>query len=83
VRPQLPDPRSGRFYRVQVAAFTNELYARDLVYRLRAMGLNPAYEIYDGYWRVVLPGIRAADIEAIAWRLGSGGISEVLIREER
>jgi hypothetical protein len=39
--------------------------------------------MYDGYCRVVLPGIRAADIETVAWRLGVGGISEVLIREER
>jgi rare lipoprotein A len=79
----MPDPRNGRVYRVQVGAFSNELYARELVYRLRAMGFNPAYEMYDSYCRVVLPGIQAADIEGIAWRLGSGGVSEILIREER
>jgi hypothetical protein len=81
--PRLPDPRSGRVYRVQVASFTNELYARDLVYRLRGLGFNPAYELYNGHYRVVLPGIQAADIEPVAWRLGAGGISEILIREER
>jgi rare lipoprotein A len=79
----MPDPQSGSLYRVQVAAFTDELNARELVYRLRAMGLNPAYEMYEAFCRVVLPGLRAADVEAIAWKLGSGGISEVLLREER
>jgi hypothetical protein len=82
VTPRMPDPRSGRIYRLQVGAFSNELNAREAVFRLREVGFDPAYELYGGYCRVVLTGIRAADVEAIIRRVGAAGFMQVFIREE-
>jgi hypothetical protein len=82
VTPRMPDPRSGRIYRLQVGAFSNELNAREAVFRLREVGFDPAYELYGGYCRVVLTGIRAVDVEAIIRRVGAAGFMQVFIREE-
>jgi hypothetical protein len=82
VTPRMPDPRSGRIYRLQVGAFSNELNAREAVFRLREAGFDPAYELYGGYCRVVLTGIRAADVETIIRRVGTAGFMQVFIREE-
>ncbi|MFP3089084.1 SPOR domain-containing protein [Treponema sp. TIM-1] len=82
VTPRMPDPRSGKIYRLQVGAFSNELNAREAVFRLREVGFDPAYELYGGYCRVVLTGIRAADVEAIIRRVGAAGFIQVFIREE-
>jgi hypothetical protein len=69
-------------YRLQVGAFSNELYARDAIFRLREAGLEPAYELYGGYCRVVLAKIRAVDVEGIVRRAGGAGFSQIFIREE-
>jgi hypothetical protein len=78
----MPDPGSGRSYRLQVGAFSNELYARDAVFRLREAGFDPAYEFHEGYCRVVLTGIRAPDVEAVVRRAGSAGFTQIFVREE-
>jgi hypothetical protein len=82
VTPRMPDPGSGRIYRLQVGAFSKELNAREAVFRLREVGFDPAYELYGGYCRVVLTGIRAADVETIIRRVGAAGFMQVFIREE-
>jgi hypothetical protein len=46
------------------------------------VGFDPAYELYGGYCRVVITGIRAADVESIILRIGSAGFMQVFIREE-
>jgi rare lipoprotein A len=50
--------------------------------RVKGIGLEPSYERHDDYYRVVLPGIRAEDIQSLAGRLGSAGFREILVREE-
>jgi cell division protein FtsN len=69
-------------YRLQVGAFLHEKNATNVYARLEAAGFNPAFERYDRYWRVVLPRVRAVEIDDIAWRLGAAGFSEALLREE-
>jgi rare lipoprotein A (peptidoglycan hydrolase) len=81
--PRRPDPASHAIYRVQVGAFLDERNAVEAYRRLMAAGLNPAYERYNDYYRVVLSGIRANEIENVAWRLGAANFSEALLREER
>jgi hypothetical protein len=56
--------------------------AQDTYAVLVRAGFNPVYEQYDNYTRVVIPGIRAADLTAAAQRLGNVGIREVWIRRE-
>jgi cell division septation protein DedD len=82
VLPRIPDPGTGRVYRLQVGAFANELNAREAVFRLREMGFDPMYELYGGYCRVIITGVRARDVAAIVQRVGSAGFEQIFIREE-
>jgi hypothetical protein len=79
----MPNPASYGIYRVQVGAFLDQRNAVDAYNRLVAAGFTPAYEKYNDYYRVVLTGIRASEIENIAWRLGAANFPEALLREER
>jgi cell division protein FtsN len=79
----MPNPYSSGFYRVQVGAFTSNGLAQQCFARLLSAGFSPAYEPYGNVNRIVLPGIRAADMALIVQRLAAAGFSEVWIREER
>jgi cell division protein FtsN len=83
ILPRLPNPASPGTYRVQVGAFLDQRNAVDAYNRLAAAGFTPVYEKYNDYYRILLPGIRASEIENIARRLGAANFSEALIREER
>ena len=79
----IPPSNSMRLYRIQVGAYSIPRNAVDAFTRLRNAGLNPAYEPNGDFYRVVLAGLRAADIPAIAQTLGNAGFREVIIRAER
>jgi hypothetical protein len=81
--PRKPDPSSHVIYRIQVGAFLDERNALEAYNRLVAAGFTPGYERYNDYYRIVLPNIRAREIENIAWRLGAANFPEALLREER
>ena len=80
--PKMPDPRGGRVYRVQVGAFASTAFAQDYFDRLKAAGFRPAFERNGNLYRVVITGIKAADMEQTARRLGAAGFREAWIREE-
>jgi rare lipoprotein A (peptidoglycan hydrolase) len=80
--PQLPDPNSGKVYRIQVAAYAHAALAQVCFDRLKAAGFNPAYEQNGSLYRVVLSGIKAADVSYVAQRLSAVGFFEAWIREE-
>jgi len=82
VIPNLPDPNSGKVYRIQVGAFSQTVLAQVCFEKLRTAGLSPAYEQNGSLYRVVLSGIRAADVSYTAQRLNAAGFTEVWIREE-
>jgi rare lipoprotein A len=79
----MPAPGSPGVYVVQVGAFMSEQNAAEAYRRVAATGLQPSFERYGDYIRVVVSGVRAADLEIIASRLGSANFREVLIREIR
>jgi len=80
--PKLPDPNSGKVYRVQVGAYSNVALARACFERLKAAGFSPAYEQNGSLYRVVLSGIRAADMSYTARCLNAAGFTEAWLREE-
>jgi rare lipoprotein A len=82
VRPGIPPLGTEKRYRVQVGAYKVTRNAVDTFDRVKGAGLEPAYERHDDFYRVVLAGIRAEDIQSLAGRLGSIGFREILIREE-
>jgi rare lipoprotein A len=78
-----PQLGSGKTYRVQVGSFLIPQHAVDAIDKLKALNLNPAYERGGEYYRVVLSGIAAEDIESVAALLGRAGFAEALVREEK
>ncbi|MDR2491457.1 MAG: septal ring lytic transglycosylase RlpA family protein [Spirochaetaceae bacterium] len=73
----------GRAYRLQIGSFKVAKNAVEVFDRLQAAGLNPQWEPYENYYRVVLTHVRAENIPHVATRLGSAGFREVIAREER
>jgi cell division protein FtsN len=78
----MPDAESQKNYRIQVGAFEDTINARKVYETLERTGFSPALERYEEFYRVVLPGIRAADIPQAAQRLGALGFAEVFVRPE-
>ena len=70
-------------YRVQVGAFSNPVFAQDAFDRLRRAGFVPSFERHGSLYRVVISGVRAADISQVEQRLEAAGFSNPWIREER
>jgi hypothetical protein len=80
--PRVPESGSLKVYRVQIGAFRAVRNAKDVFDRLASAGFSPAFESYGDLYRVVISGIRAQDIPAVAQRLGNAGFVEAWIREE-
>jgi rare lipoprotein A len=81
--PAMPKPGDTKRYRLQVGSYKMARNAVDAFDRLKDLGLNPAYERYEEFFRVVLAGIGADEIQSLAEKLGSVGFREALLREER
>ncbi|GHV37577.1 hypothetical protein AGMMS49546_05770 [Spirochaetia bacterium] len=82
IMPYMPNPDNGKIYRVQVGAFKNTWNAKEAFDHLTLVGFKPAFERYGDWIRVVISGIRAADMPAVARLIGKVGFKEALIREE-
>jgi hypothetical protein len=78
----MPDPANGKVYRVQVGSYTSIPLAKDAFDLLAIVGFSPAFERFEKYYRVVIPGIRSQDMPEVARRIGLVGFKEALIREE-
>jgi len=78
----IPPTGSSKSYRLQVGAFTVPRNALNAFERLKNAGLNPAYEQNGEFYRVVLAGLKANEIQTIAQILANNGFPEAIIREE-
>jgi rare lipoprotein A len=81
LKPAIP-PRPDKTYRLQVGSYRVARNAVEAFERLKNAGLEPAYERYGEFFRVVLAGIRGEEVQPVAEKLGSAGFREALIREE-
>ncbi|MDR2494996.1 MAG: septal ring lytic transglycosylase RlpA family protein [Spirochaetaceae bacterium] len=82
IRPGIPPAGTDKRYRIQVGAYKVLRNAIDVFDKLKSTGLNPAYERNGEIYRVVLSGIKADEVQAVAEKLGGAGFREALIREE-
>ena len=73
---------TGKYYKVQVGAYKHPEYAVDAFEKLKRAGLNPAYERFGDYFRVVLTGIKQEELGTVSEKLRIVGFKEVLLREE-
>jgi rare lipoprotein A len=81
-QPSIPETYTGKTYRVQVGAYKEIRYAEEAYKKLKNAGLNPEYEKYGDYYRVVLPGLKQDELTAVSERLGLAGFREAVLREE-
>lgn len=82
ILPAMPPTGTGKKYRIQVGSFRVARNAVNAFDRLKNVSLSPAYEKNEDFYRVVLAGLSAEEVPAIAEKLAQAGFTEVLIREE-
>jgi rare lipoprotein A len=75
-------PQAGKNYRIQVGAYVQPVHAVEAFEKLKKAGLNPSYERYNEFYRVVLAGVNYSQVPVTAERLGAAGFSTALIKEE-
>ena len=81
-KPAIPEIPTGKNYRLQIGAYRQPEHAVEVFEKLKKAGLNPAYERYGDYYRVVLAGLKQEELKTVSEKLGAAGFREVLIREE-
>jgi cell division protein FtsN len=74
--------QAHRSYTLQIGSFKVPGNAVEVHGRLRNAGLNPDYDLRDGFFRVVLRGIRGTDVQSVASMVAKAGFPEAIIREE-
>jgi len=82
VYPRNYTPAPHGVYRVQVGAFARVALAQNCFERLRSAGFSAAFEQFGDMYRVVISGVRAAEMPAVTQRLGNAGFDTVWIRRE-
>jgi rare lipoprotein A len=76
-------PLPDKTYKLQVGSYKIPRNAVEAFDRLKAAGLNPAYEQNADFYRVVLAGIRGTEVRAVTQKLERAGFHEALIREDK
>jgi hypothetical protein len=77
----LPDPNTGKFYRLQVGAFSLPETAGKVMQRLADEGFTADWEQYGSLYRVFAADIPAVDVYPAVQVLGAAGFREVWVRE--
>jgi cell division protein FtsN len=79
--PGIPDPNSGRLYRLQVGAYSAQDTAVQAARLIQAAGFNAALEQAGGIYRALAMDIPAASVYAAASRLAQVGFRQIWVRE--
>jgi hypothetical protein len=77
---RIPDASDNRLYQIQVGAFKVVRNAEGVFERLTDASLNPSYEKYLDFTRVIIKGIRAGDIPLYIERVRRAGFSELFVK---
>jgi len=80
---KIPPSNSTKLYIIQVGSYKAAANAEKAFNKLRSSGLNPVYENYSEYRRVVLSGISAKNIPHLLNIIRNAGLNEVWIKEEK
>ena len=78
----IPPANSTGWYQLQVGAFREPQNAAIAYDRLSRASLNPGYESYNGFTRVLAKGIPARDVAGAIATIQSLGFTELWIRED-
>jgi len=77
----MPDPASGRIYRLQVGAFSTREAADRVARMVGAAGFNVTQEWTGAMYRVLATGVPAAMVSPAVQRLGAIGIEQIWVRD--
>jgi len=77
---RIPGAQDSNLYQIQVGAFRLPGNAEGAFERLRNASMNPVYESYLDFIRVMIAGIRARDVPFYLEEIKKAGFSEVFIR---
>jgi rare lipoprotein A len=78
----VPGDNNAKLYRIQVGAYVQPRNAVETFEKLKSAGLNPSYEKFNEFYRVVISGIRNTEIHSVAEKLGQAGFREAIVKEE-
>ena len=76
----IPHAEDNRLYQIQVGSFKVAYNAERAFAKLRGRSLNPVYEPYMDFTRVLVKGIRARDVLLCIEQIKSAGFSEIFIK---
>jgi hypothetical protein len=79
--PKISSLNDQKLYKLQVGAFIQKTVADDLAAVLRKEGFSLNHEKSGNWNRIIITGIRGADVGDVAERLGAVGIKTVWVRE--
>jgi len=77
---RIPDSTDSKLYQMQVGAYKNIQNAANAFEKLRAASLNPSYETYMDFTRVMIKGISALNVPSHIERIRRAGFPEVFIK---
>ena len=76
----IPKTDDGTTYQMQIGAFKTSQNAERALARLIGASLNPSYEKYQDFTRVMVKGVHYREIPLFIEKLKNAGFSEVFIR---
>lgn len=76
------DNQNQKLFKVQVGAYRDKEIAQDIFDSLSADGFSPVYERNNDFYRVVITGVTAGDLDDVTQRLQYAGFSNPWIRED-
>jgi len=77
---RVPYAEDSKMYRIQVGAFKNNKNAEAAFEKLKNASLNPDYESYQDFTRVIVKGINAAQVPQFLTTIRNIGFTEALVK---
>jgi hypothetical protein len=79
---KLPDPNNGKYYRVQVGAYSTMAKTNSVVNQIKNIGYNAFYQPNGCLFRVVLTNVPSWKLSDVANDLRNGGFEDLWSTEE-
>ncbi|MDR0473538.1 MAG: SPOR domain-containing protein [Treponema sp.] len=77
---RIPGADDSKLYRIQVGAYKVNRYAEQAFEKLKGASLNPVYEKYQDFTRVLVKGISASQIPQYIEKIRNTGFTEIFIK---
>jgi cell division protein FtsN len=81
VIPRLPPPGDGKRYILQVGSYRDRGTAEYRLFKLQNAGIDVVMEPHDAAIRIIINGVYAEEIPALAEKLAKAGVTEIWVRE--